>query len=135
MDDSGRASHNAVVKVRSRRLARERKTVRAMIEMYCADHHGGDGLCRECAELADYADRRLDLCPYGPDKPTCTSCPIHCYRPEPRERMREVMRYAGPRMLRKHPYLAIMHLIDDRRPAPPLPGRHNPVDDPGRREH
>jgi len=114
------------------RLARERKTVRAMIEMYCADHHGGDGLCRECAELADYADRRLDLCPYGPDKFTCTNCPIHCYRPEPRERMREVMRYAGPRMFRKHPYLAVMHLIAERRQPPPLPGRHNPVDRPGK---
>ncbi len=103
-----------------------------MIEMYCAKRHGGDGLCRECSELADYADRRLDLCPYGPDKPTCTNCPIHCYRPEPRERMREVMRFAGPRMFRKHPYLAVMHLIAERRPAPPLPGRHNPVDRPGR---
>lgn len=125
-------SHTVVVKRDPRRLARERKTVRAMIEMYCADHHGGDGLCRECAELADYADRRLDLCPYGPDKPTCTNCPIHCYRPEPRERMREVMRYAGPRMFRKHPYLAVMHLIAERRPAPPLPERRNPVDRPRR---
>ncbi len=114
-------SHTVVVKSETPRLARERKTVRAMIEMYCADHHGAGGLCPECAELADYADRRLDLCPYGPDKPTCTNCPIHCYRPEPRERMREVMRYAGPRMLRKHPYLAIMHLIAERRPVPPLP--------------
>ena len=120
-DPSDPASHTVVVKSKPRRLARERKTVRAMIEMYCADHHGSDGLCRECAELADYADRRLDLCPYGPDKPTCTNCPIHCYRPEPRERMREVMRYAGPRMFRKHPYLAVMHLIAERRPAPPLP--------------
>ena len=132
MDQSGLPIHTVVVMSESRRIARERKTVRAMIEMYCADHHGSDGLCRECAELADYADRRLDLCPYGPDKPTCTNCPIHCYRPEPRERMREVMRYAGPRMFRKHPYLAVMHLIAERRPAPPLPGRHNPVDRPGR---
>jgi hypothetical protein len=46
--------------------------------------------------------------------------------------MREVMRYAGPRMFRKHPYLGVMHLIAERRPAPPLPGRHNPVDRPGR---
>jgi hypothetical protein len=127
-DPNGLLIHNVVVKSDTRRFARERKTVRAMIEMYCADHHGGDELCRECAELADYADRRLDLCPYGPDKPTCTSCPIHCYRPEPRERMREVMRYAGPRMFRKHPYLAVMHLIAERRPVPPLPGRPNPVD-------
>jgi hypothetical protein len=35
--------------------------------------------------------------------------------------MREVMRFAGPRMLARHPWLAIMHLIDDRRPPPPLP--------------
>jgi hypothetical protein len=35
--------------------------------------------------------------------------------------MREVMRFAGPRMLARHPFLAIMHLIDDRRPAPELP--------------
>ncbi len=35
--------------------------------------------------------------------------------------MREVMRFAGPRMLARHPYLAIRHLLDDRREAPPLP--------------
>jgi len=133
-DLSGLLIHNVVVKSDTPRFVRERKTVRAMIEMYCTDHHGAGGLCRECAELAGYADRRLDLCPYGPDKPTCTNCPIHCYRPEPRERMREVMRYAGPRMLAKHPYLAVMHLIADRRPAPPLPGRHNPVDEPHGKE-
>ncbi len=120
-DQGGAASHTVVVKRETPRFFRERKTVRAMMDLYCADHHGAGALCRECAELAAYADRRLDLCPYGPDKPTCTNCPIHCYRPQPRERMREVMRYAGPRMLRKHPYLAVMHLIADRSPAPPLP--------------
>jgi len=29
-----------------------------------------------------------------------------------------VMRYAGPRMLRRHPILAIMHILDGRDPAP-----------------
>jgi hypothetical protein len=29
-----------------------------------------------------------------------------------RERVREVMRYAGPRMLLHHPWLAICHLVD-----------------------
>ena len=103
-----------------RRLRRERKTVRAMLEMFCGHHHGGSDLCRECSVLADYADRKLDLCPYGPDKPTCTNCPIHCYRPEPRQKMREVMRFAGPRMLRTHPYLAVMHIFDGKREAPKL---------------
>ena len=92
-----------------------------MVEMYCAHFHQNRGLCSGCSELADYADRKLGLCPYGPEKPTCTNCPIHCYRPEPREQMREIMRYSGPRMLKNHPYLAIMHIFDGKRGAPPLP--------------
>jgi hypothetical protein len=113
--------HDVRVQKEARRLRRERRTVRLMVELFCAHHHGTGELCASCRELAAYADRRLDLCPYGADKPACTDCPIHCYRPEPRERMREVMRFAGPRMMRTHPYLAVMHLIDARRPAPPLP--------------
>jgi hypothetical protein len=31
------------------------------------------------------------------------------------------MRYAGPRMLLRHPVLAVMHVVDGRRPAPPRP--------------
>jgi len=92
-----------------------------MVEMYCSNHHGDDGPCGECTELADYADRKLDLCPYSPEKPTCTNCPIHCYRTEPRERMRDVMRYSGPRMLKTHPYLAIRHIFDGKREAPSPP--------------
>jgi hypothetical protein len=111
------------VMAESRRLQRERKTVRLMVVMYCADHHGGGGLCAACAELAAFADRKLELCPYGPDKPTCSNCPIHCYRPKPREMMQEVMRYAGPRMLKSHPVLAVMHLFDEKREPSPLPKR------------
>jgi hypothetical protein len=92
-----------------------------MVELFCAHHHGGEGVCEDCLDLADYADRKLDLCPYGPEKPTCTNCPIHCYRTEPREKMREVMRFAGPRMLKTHPILAVMHVFDGRREAPPHP--------------
>jgi hypothetical protein len=31
------------------------------------------------------------------------------------------MRYAGPRMLLRHPWLGITHLVDGRRAAPLLP--------------
>jgi hypothetical protein len=79
-----------------------------MVELYCRHHHGSRALCAECDELLVYADQRLDRCPYGSEKPTCANCPIHCYRPEPRERMREVMGFAGPRMLKRHPILAIL---------------------------
>lgn len=97
------------------RLERERATVAAMVRLYCRGHHGGRTLCRDCAALIEYADYRLDRCPFETDKPTCVACPIHCYRAAERERMREVMRYAGPRMLWRHPYLAIRHLLDERR--------------------
>lgn len=104
------------------RIRREKATVRAMIALYCRHHHGGQEICASCAELLAYADLRLDRCPYGEAKPACTNCPIHCYRPEPRERMRAVMRFAGPRMLWRHPYLAIRHLLDERSQAPEPPG-------------
>ena len=106
------------------RLQRERLTVRAMVAMYCVQHHGGPDLCGECRTLADYADRKLDRCPYGGEKPACTRCPIHCYRPEPREKMREVMRFAGPRMLARYPLLALRHLLDGLRDEP-LSSRQN----------
>ena len=45
------------------------------------------------------------------NKPTCKKCPIHCYKPDMKEKMREAMRYAGPRMMWYHPIAAIKHLI------------------------
>jgi hypothetical protein len=103
-----------------RRLAREEKTVAAMIALYCRDHHetpagDGGGLCPDCADLLAYARLRLEKCRYGADKPTCANCETHCYRPAMRERVREVMRYSGPRMLKRHPMLAVAHLVDGRK--------------------
>ena len=43
-----------------------------------------------------------------------------------REEMKRIMRWAGPRMLWRHPILTIRHLIDDRRPAPELPDKYRP---------
>lgn len=104
-----------------RRRDRELATIRAMIRMYCRDHHARDGLCEDCASLDAYASRRLLRCVFGAAKPTCANCTVHCYRDDMRERVRVVMRYAGPRMLLRHPVLAIAHMIDGRRPAPALP--------------
>jgi len=103
-------------------MLREEKTVAAMIALYCRDHHAmADGLCAECDALLEYARERLRHCPYQERKSTCAKCPIHCYKPAMRERVRLVMRYAGPRMLLRHPFLAILHLIDGWKKAPPVP--------------
>src|SRR5574341_377119 len=107
-----------------RRIARERRTMAAMIALYCRDHHGGAAeLCQQCAALDAYARQRLDRCVFGASKPTCANCPIHCYKRDMREAVRVVMRYAGPRMLLRHPILAIAHVMDGKRTAPPIPRR------------
>jgi hypothetical protein len=105
----------------SARLERERRTVAAMIAVYCRAHHAASrALCAECADLETYTRLRLEKCPYGETKPTCANCPIHCYQPHRREQVRRVMAYAGPRMLLRHPILAVRHMLDGHRKAPPL---------------
>lgn len=111
------------------RLSRELNTIGAMLRIYCRDCHGDarrdvTRLCAECAGLFDYARKRLAGCPYGAEKPTCVNCQIHCYGPQQREQARVMMRHAGPKMLLRHPWLAIAHLIDGHRSAPPKPRGH-----------
>jgi hypothetical protein len=118
-------------RVRYPRLARELATIRAMVGIHCRDHHdprarAPGGLCPECRNLMDYATRRLDRCVFGDDKPTCANCKVHCYNATMRERIRVVMRYAGPRMIWRHPILAIAHVIDGRREARELRGKQGP---------
>jgi hypothetical protein len=103
------------------RIEQEKRTIDAMLGIYCRDRHGpGDGLCQNCATLRDYAHRRLDICPFGDDKPVCNRCEVHCYSTVMRERVREVMRYAGPRMPLRHPWLALLHMLDKLRRVPHL---------------
>ncbi len=95
------------------RLGREWRTVAAMVRIYCRHQHAcSDGLCPECQELLDYAAVRLDRCRFGPEKPTCAKCPVHCYQRDRREQMKNVMRFAGPRMLWSHPLLSLHHWWD-----------------------
>jgi len=55
---------------------------------------------------------RIDECAFRAQKPACSKCSVHCYKPVMRERVRHVMRYAGPRMLVHHPILTILHYAD-----------------------
>jgi hypothetical protein len=92
-----------------------------MIRLYCHDRHATkDDLCAECANLLEYVKARVARCPYGEDKPTCRCCPIHCYRPAERERIKEVMRHSGPRLLLRGDIGAVMHMLHDRKPVPEL---------------
>lgn len=101
------------------RMQREQRTVEYMIAIYCREHHQTKGqLCSACQELVEYARVRLRKCPFQENKTTCGNCQIHCYKPIMREKIQEVMRYAGPRMIRHHPFLALGHMIDGLRKKP-----------------
>lgn len=90
-----------------------------MVRVSCVGHHEGpDRPCPQCRKLLGYALTRLNKCPFQDGKTTCAKCPVHCYRPEMRERIRIVMRYAGPRMLFRHPVMTLFHLIDGLRSKP-----------------
>ena len=107
------------------RRARELRTIEAMMRLYCRGHRhrreGGARLCGGCGALFDNAARRLERCVFGDAKPTCANCIVHCYTPEMREQVRAMMRWAGPRMMFRHPILGILHKLDGRRPSLKLP--------------
>ena len=92
----------------------EKKVVNKMIALYCNSNHNTKGiLCDNCQELNDYAFARLERCPFGENKPTCGSCSIHCYKPEKKEQIKKVMRFAGPRMLLISPIYTIRHFYKE----------------------
>ena len=99
-------------------MLRESSTIAAMIALYCHSQRNKNKLCSECQELLDYAQERLEKCPFQEGKTTCARCTVHCYKPVMRTRVRTVMRYSGPRMIYRHPAVAILHLIDGLRKKP-----------------
>jgi len=110
------------------RLQREWRTMQAMVGIYCRgqghERRPDVDLCQVCSAFFEYATRRLEKCPYGPAKPTCARCPVHCYKPQPRELARTIMRYSGPRMMLRHPWLSITHVADKvRRVEHPMTAR------------
>lgn len=106
-----------------KRISREINTVTRMVELYERRHPAPADAPEHYRNLLTYAVKRLEKCRYGEDKPACKQCPVHCYQPKLREEMKVIMRWAGPRMLWHHPILAVRHLIDDKKPVPPLPPR------------
>lgn len=61
---------------------------------------------KHCGRMPDV---RTEHCPFMETKTFCSACSVHCYAGEKQKQMKEVMRYAGPRMLCVHPYLTVKH--------------------------
>ena len=93
--------------------AREKKTVSLMISLYCKK------------KLNAYANSRSDKCPFMESKTFCSNCRVHCYNPEMRAKIREVMRFSGPRMIFRHPISAIFHVIEAKKEKKRLEKKYN----------
>ena len=95
---------------------REKRTVALMIRLYCKKKHGRKTeLCTECQTLHDYAMMRSDKCPFMETKTFCSNCKIRCYKSDMREKIREVMRFSGSRIIFHHPVMAIRHVIESKK--------------------
>jgi len=56
--------------------------------------------CTDCSDFLQYAIERRLRCPLDP-KPACKHCRVHCYKTEMREKVREVMRFSGPALIKR----------------------------------
>ena len=83
-------------------VAKDLYVLTRFVEVYCDRKHAtaGGALCPECRELLEYAAGRLHACPYDP-KPKCKECKTHCYAPERRQRIREVMKFSGMHFVKR----------------------------------
>jgi hypothetical protein len=90
------------------------------IFIYCSEMHRGEKLfsaeaggdagrylekisnlyCRDCRKLLLHSVAKRILCPYNP-KPACKKCETHCCGKGYREKIREVMRFTGKRLIKQ----------------------------------
>ena len=107
-----------------KKRAMEAEVMSMMIGIYCHGHHHANrsaasesepSLCPDCRRLLTYARSRITACPRMDVKSFCSACPVHCYSREMREKIREVMRWSGPRMLLHHPLMTLHHMWIDYR--------------------
>lgn len=93
------------------RKEKEYKIVETMIDMYCEDHNISErNLVNDPISLSMYVEHRIKHCIWGNEKTTCGQCTTHCYTPKMREAIKKVMKYSGPRMIYRHPLMALYHL-------------------------
>jgi len=94
------------------KIETEKQTVAYMIGLYCKKKHKTTSLCNTCEELKVYALERLTRCQYGDSKAACKNCTTHCYKVIMRQRIRDVMKFSGPRMIFYYPIDYVQHLFN-----------------------
>lgn len=92
---------------KEKRIKKDAKVLRRFISIYCEENHlkkgepiYADEICKQCFELLQYALKRDEKCPLDP-KPKCKDCKIHCYKPEMRLKIKEVMKFSGIYLIKR----------------------------------
>jgi len=111
-------------------LRRDLKTVATFISVYCHHRHKDAikrpvhlkthdveaiagrpiRICDECVKLLTHAFIKRTHCPMSP-KPSCKHCPSHCYHPNYRRQIKEVMRVGGRRLILTGRLDYLFHLL------------------------
>lgn len=92
----------------------DRRTVEAIGQIYCHDHHGNaerdsGGLCANCREAIELTIQRTEACPHG-HSGNCEDCKTHCQHGQAQENIKKIMRYSAPRMAYKHPIMTLRYI-------------------------
>ena len=89
-------------------VGKDIKILEQFIQIYCDTKHreaeksekNGLKLCPECHETMDYSRTQRELCPLDP-KPTCKNCETHCYKPDQRKKIKDIMRHSGMHLIKR----------------------------------
>jgi hypothetical protein len=110
--------------------SRDIKTLITFICVYCRQNHSAEAkvpaqlketdlealagepvvLCEACRKLLVHAVVKRIHCPMNP-KPQCKHCPVHCYHPTYRAKIRDVMRFSGRWLVMRGRLHYLLHLL------------------------
>lgn len=105
--------HSTPMETMSREQKKDIRLIAKFVEVYCTGKHraaervstnlpadlGEQSVCQECGSFLEYAVAKRLKCPLEAEKPTCKHCRIHCYDKPHREKVQEIMAYAGRRLM------------------------------------
>ncbi|MGI6787136.1 MAG: nitrous oxide-stimulated promoter family protein [Acholeplasmataceae bacterium] len=94
-----------------KKVIKEKKTFDKMLKIYCKKKHSSTKLCTECVEIQQYAHLKIEKCPFISDKPFCAFCKVQCYQKDMKEKIREIMKFSGPKMIFRAPIQSFKHIM------------------------
>lgn len=85
-----------------------------MIRIYCKKHHNTDEtLCNDCSDLLEYSENVLNQCEID-DELDSEKFKYYYDDIEKMEKLKEIMKYSGFRIMLYHPIISIRHIFSNK---------------------